>query len=163
MQPAYFYGVVIDGIDAVETETNADEDEHGPSAPSGLRMPSGRAVGHVGRRIDVGLEDGRIGGDGDSEAGFGEATNEPPVGGRVRWVRLRFLEVEHVLYGTGCSTRTEPLADIFSEFLSCESHAMDAERGQRRGGIEEPSEDLDVQCVVDGVYRMGRATPICGG
>ena len=30
--PTHFYGVVIDGIDAIETETNTDEDEHGPSA-----------------------------------------------------------------------------------------------------------------------------------
>ena len=28
--PTHFYGVVIDGIDAIETETNTDEDEHGP-------------------------------------------------------------------------------------------------------------------------------------
>ena len=54
----------------------------------------------------------------------------------------------------------KPAADLLAQFLASKRHAVDAERAERRGRVEEPGEDLDVCRVLRGKRRVDRFAPV---
>lgn len=68
---------------------------------------------------------------------------------------------EDVLDRTSCCTRPKPLSDVLAQLFPDKSHPVDAKGCQRRGMIEEPSDDLYICCVVRSVYRIRRSSPVC--
>jgi len=110
---------VVDGVDAVDAEAEADEEEDGSVAPSG----GGLVVGGmgVGGEEDIGLAEDAVLCEGDAKGGLGEGVDEMPGAGMSRrWRRKR-----DVLEGACGDAGAKPVADGGAEVLAGEGHAVD--------------------------------------
>lgn len=76
---AYFDRFVINRVDPVDTQADADQDKHSPSTPRRSRVPAWRTDMNIGSRIYIGLVYHTVCGHSNPETCFGEGMYKSSV------------------------------------------------------------------------------------